>query len=215
MTNIPRPLSERLPAMIKQSASTLRLHAQQIVNLQSATGALSPGTWELLSLDNGWSNIAGYIPAQVRIQQSGLALLVGHIQGGTVTSGTLIGTLASGFYNPVHAHSFPANVLAGAGSTSIAATGYSDTDGLPNGGTTGTSASASGSGSHSHGPGSYSVSNGQHYHAAAGATGNLGVAVSYNTCTFTVNTSGQVTISNCPSAASELSFSELLPLVTS
>jgi hypothetical protein len=58
----------------------------------------------------------------------------------------------------------------GAGNMSVAGTltvngsNQTSTDGLPNGGITGTSGGASAGTAHTHGPGSFSVVNGQHHH---------------------------------------------------
>jgi hypothetical protein len=232
----------RLPITLKEIHNTVRLHIQQITTIQTNVKALQPGTWELLTLENGWTNMSGYIPAQVRILGAGQAQVVGHIQGGSTTDGTIIGVVGSGFFNPSHLHAFTANVLAGAASVSVNGdvTGSSDDSGLadgtiqgsstqvglPDGTTQGNSGSASGAGSHSHGPGTYSVTNGQHTHGSStysirdghhthGST-SLGSAtpINYNTVTLTMNTSGQLVLTNCSGSASQLSFSEPLPLNT-
>jgi hypothetical protein len=243
MSQIPPAFPDRLAQMIKGAANTVRLHAQQIVTLQSGYASLAPGSWESLTLVAGWSNLSGYIPAQVRIQQAGLAYIVGHIAGGTTSNGTVIATLDAGFFNPVHSHSFTANVMAGAASVNVSVSGdadssgldnpnvsgFSDTAHLPDGTTEGNSASASGSGSHSHGAGSYTLTNGAHWHGAGSLDGSLAVAnsnhqhgtssittpINYNTVTLTINTSGQLIVTNCNSSATQLSFAEHLPLVTS
>lgn len=113
----PPPLHLRLPAMLREHITEVKLHRQQITTLQSrvaATTALVPGDWESVLLTGGWSNLAGFIPAQVRIQQAGMSLLVGHITGGSTANGTVIGTLTSGFFNTVHQHSFAAIAVTGA-----------------------------------------------------------------------------------------------------
>jgi hypothetical protein len=113
----------RLPAIIRSHIEKLGLHTQQITTLQSrvaATTALVPGDWEDILLTGGWSNLAGFIPAQVRIQQAGMSYLIGHITGGSTANGTVIGTLTAGFFNTVHAHSFSLNAVAGAQSSARA-----------------------------------------------------------------------------------------------
>jgi hypothetical protein len=119
----PPPLHLRLPAMLKEHVTALKLHTQQITTLQSqaaASQALVPGDWEAILLTGGWSALAGFIPPQVRIMQNGMSQLIGHITGGTVTNGTVIGTLTSGFFNTVHAHTFAANAVTGAAAVSHA-----------------------------------------------------------------------------------------------
>ncbi len=244
----PNQLQNRAAATIAATARLVNTAHQRLNTQGSQISALTPGSWELLTLEAGWSNVSGYIPAQVRILQAGQAQIVGHIQGGTTTDPTVIAVLGAGYYNAVHAHSFTANVLAGAGSVAAAGTlasgsnpaatdnaslpngtisGSSDTDGLSNGDINGTSASASGpgshshgggsyavtSGQHSHGPGSYAVTNGQHDHTLGTVTAST--PVSYNSAMLTLDTSGNLTLHNCPAAATQLSFSESLPLVTS
>lgn len=238
----PDQLHNRAAATIAQTGRLAKSAHQRLNTVVSQISSLTPGSWEPLTLAAGWSDMAGFIPAQVRIQQAGQALLVGHIQGGTTTNGTVIATLDAGFFNPNHAHSFTANVLAGAASVSVAGTvsgdsdtsgladgtinGTSDTDGVANGQTTGTSAAASGSGSHQHGAGSYALTSGLHSHSNgsyAVADGDHGhgssalipaTPVNYNTVTLTLNTSGQLVLTNCSSSATQLSFNETLPLVT-
>jgi hypothetical protein len=123
MTRQPVPIHERLPATIKAHITALKLHTQQITTLQSqaaATTALVPGDWEDILMTAGWSALSGFIPPQVRILQNGMSQLIGHITGGTTANGTVIGTLTSGFFNTVHAHTFAANAVAGAAAVSHA-----------------------------------------------------------------------------------------------
>lgn len=124
MTRQPPPPGHlRFPAIIREHVTAIKLHTQQIVTLQSqarASAALVPGDWEAILLTGGWSNLAGFIPAQVRIQQSGMSYLIGHITGGSTASGTVIGTLTSGFFNTVHAHTFSCNAVTGAQSAAHA-----------------------------------------------------------------------------------------------
>lgn len=243
MTTFPDQLHQRAAKVIASTAKLVNAAHQRLNTQGSQIASLTPGSWEPLTLAAGWANVPGFIPAQVRIQQAGQALLVGHIENGTTANNTVIGTLTAGFFNPEHAHSFTANVLAGAAAVSVAGTvtGDSDTSGLADGtingssgstglndGTTsGTSGSASGSGSHSHPPGSYAVTDGHHAHgggsmAVADGTHGHGSSaltpatpVNYNTVILTLDTSGNLTLTNCSSAATQLSFNETLPLVTS
>src|SRR6185437_6225603 len=149
--------------------------------IQNQINNIGPGAWQSLSLQAGWSNSGGMIPAQVRVVSTGVAQIVGHIQGGTPTDNTLIATLPTGTFSSSGSQVVPVTITAGnnnniytglsvgietdvSGLADGTVNGNSGTDGLPNGGINGTSASASGSGSHSHGAGSYSVINGQHFH---------------------------------------------------
>ena len=272
MSTFPNQLANRAAATIAKTARLVTVAHVRLNTLGSQVSALTPGDWELLTLEAGWTSLPGYIPAQVRILQNGMSQLVGHIEGGTVTNGTVIGTLTSGYYNAVHAHSFTANVLAGAAAVSVAGavSGATDSNALSNGSTSGTSAdsgiadgtvggstntvglpdgtiggssaAAAGPGSHSHAGGSYAVNNGQHSHTVSGAVanghhthgaGSFGVTnsnhvhtnvsgnqasatpVNYNTVILTLSTSGVLTITNCSAAATQISFNETLPLITS
>lgn len=246
MTTFPNQMHVRVAETIAQTARLAKAAHRRLDTLVSSVSSLSPGSWEPLTLAAGWSNVAGFIPAQVRILQAGQAQVIGHIEGGTTADSTVIATLDAGFFNPNHAHSFTANVLAGASAVSVAGTvsgdsdtsgladgtinGTTDSDGLADGTIGGTSASASGPGSHSHGGGGLAVNNGHHTHAGNSGSGSLAVAdgnhghgssalvpatpVNYNTVTLTLNTSGQLVLTNCSSSASQLSFNETLPLVT-
>jgi hypothetical protein len=121
----PPPLHLRIPALLREHMSKIGLHTQQITTLQSqaaASSALVPGDWEDILLTGGWSNLAGFIPAQVRIQQAGMSLLIGHSTGGSTANGTVIGTLTSGFFNTVHAHAFTCNSVTGAAAVAHAGT---------------------------------------------------------------------------------------------
>jgi len=216
VSTFPNQLQNRAAATIAQTRKLVQNAHQRLNTVVSQVTALTPGSWELVTLQHGWSNVPGYIPAQVRILQNGMSQLVGHIEGGTTTDGTVIGTLTAGFFNAVHAHSFTANVLAGASAVSVqgAISGQTDTNGLSNAFTTGNSASASGSGAHTHGPGSYEVSGPGHVHTNVGGSFVPATSINYNTVTLTLDTSGNLTLTNCSPAAQQLSFSELLPLVT-
>lgn len=123
MATFPKPVPNRFAALIAQHNRDLDLHRQQIVTLQSqvaATSALVPGDWETITLQSGWSNVAGYIPAQARLLTSTTVQVVGNIAGGTTADNTLIGTLDAGFYNTVHSHSFGITAVTGAAAVSAA-----------------------------------------------------------------------------------------------
>jgi hypothetical protein len=217
----PNQLQNRAAATIAQTARLVTTAHQRLNTIGSQVSSLTPGDWEALTLDAGWSNVSGYIPAQVRILQNGLAQLVGHIQGGTTTNGTTIATLGAGFYNPEHAHSFTANVLAGAAAVSVAGTisGTTDNNGLTDSSTGGQSgivvAGNPTSSAHEHFPGTYDVNNAAHQHTNLSGGQVPATPVNYNTVILSLSTSGVLTIQNCPAAATQISFNENLPLVTS
>lgn len=121
----PVPLHLRLAATIKSGVTSAALHAQQITTLQSQSALYSnlvPGSWEAITLENGWSNVAGSVPAQVRLITTSTIQIIGNIQGGTVTDGTVIGTLTAGFYNATHSHNVSLTAVAGAESVNNAVT---------------------------------------------------------------------------------------------
>lgn len=217
MSTFPTQLADRAAITIARTARLVQAAHQRLNTLGSQIASLTPGSWQALTLQNGWSNTAGYIPAQVRVLQNGMAQVIGHIQGGATANATLIATLGAGFYNPVHAHSFTANVLAGASAVSVAATGSTDSDGLTDGTIAGTSqsvATPTNGSNHSHGAGSYAVNNGHHTHAASTGAGTIATSINYNTVILSLDTSGNLTIQNCSPSATQLSFSETLPLLT-
>lgn len=220
MSTFPSQLADRAAKTIAETARLVRNAHQRLNTLGSQIASLTPGTWQSLTLQAGWSNVAGYIPAQVRILQNGMAQVVGHIQGGTTADSTVIAVLGAGFYNPVHAHSFTANVLAGASAVSVAGTisGTTDSSGLTDATTGGQSgivvAGNAGSNTHQHFPGTYDVNNPSHGHANTGGGLVPATPVNYNTVILNLDTSGNLTISNCSSSATQLSFNETLPLLT-
>lgn len=246
MATFPDEVAKRLTSTIAKTQRLANSAHQRLNTLGSQVSALQPGDWTSVVLEAGWVNMADYIGAQVRYQGGGMAHLIGHISGGTTTSGTVIGTVAAGFYNPNGQHAFTANVLAGAATVAVAGTvtGSSDNSGLADGtvagstttvgltdgtmnGNSGTPISGSTVANHYHGGGSYAVQNGQHYHASSSMAIRNGqhthgsselapsTPVNYNTVTITMTTSGQLVLTNCSSAATQLSFNEPLPLVTS
>lgn len=247
MSTFPDALFKRLQNTVATTKRRVENAHQRLNTIGSQVNSLQPGDWNLLELNSGWSSISGYIPAQSRLEKQGVSWLVGHIEGGTVSDGTVIGAVAAGHFNPTQSHSFTANVLAGAGATATTGTisGSTDSNALSNGGvsgattsnalsdgsTTGTSdATTATSGvSHTHGAGSYSVDNSFHTHSASSMSvinsfhthtnTSAGQAastnVNYNTAILTIDPSGNVTLSNCPAEATQISFSEYLPLSTS
>ena len=228
MTAVPKPVHQRLAHTIKAAVNTIAVHAQQIVNLQSSVATLHPGDWEDITLTGGWANLAGYIPAQVRILQNGMSQVIGHITGGATADSTVIGTVTAGYFNPVHQHAFTANAMTGAAAVANAVS-------------QGALASTAVSGLTVTTPGAIPVSS--HAFTVSGSTvtiasGALGsndtggtvfgsqavssgllaatqkTAVNYNSPVVTLNTSGQLVISNFSSSVTAFSFSELIPLVT-
>ena len=182
----------------------------------------------MISLQAGWANVTGYIPAQVRILQDGMSQVIGHIHGGTITDGTLIGTLAGGFFNPTHAHKFTANATLGAASVAHPGTG-SVTNALVEASPIATTqiptsdhtinVTGSGSGHIILGPsgaqfqnlpgGSFTGTTSIHNTSLAASTN-----INRNTPVILLSASGQLTVRNFDPNVTELSFSELIPLVT-
>jgi hypothetical protein len=207
VTAVPKPIHQRLAHTIKQAVNTVAVHGQQIIHLQSTIGGLQPGDWETIALTGGWGNLGGYIPAQVRILQNGMSQVIGHITGGAVADNTVIGTLTSGFYNPVHSHTFHARAMTGAAAVPNAVSGLTVTT-----------------------PGTIQV-NSHNFTVTSGhitiSPGDLGsndtggtvwgaqtTPLNYNTPIITLDTAGNLRLSNVSPAVTTLSFSELIPLVT-
>ena len=236
---VPRPIRSRLPHDIKETLHKTRLHSRQIAALQSGQGvvqaqiagvqaqvaALQPGAWALISLGAGWANLGGYIPAQVRILQNGMSQVIGHIHGGTVTDGTLIGTLAGGFFNTSHAHKFTGNATLGAAAVAHPGSGNVN-DSLVLAAPLPTTLIPTGdhvvnvvSGHITLGPSgttfqnipgaSYTGTTTMHNTALSSSTN-----VSKNSPFINLSVSGQLTIMNFDPHVTELSFSELIPLIT-
>lgn len=213
MTTFPKAPHLVVPAMIKGAATTLKLHAQQIARLQtqgSALSTLKPGSWSLITLQAGWSNVAGAIPAQARLLTTTTVQVIGNIEGGTTANGTVIGQLESGYYNTVHQHTFSCVAVTGAQSVANPVEQLTVTS-----------------------PGQIPVN----YHAfpvvgdqieiTAGSLGSNDTGdgdtafssqttpINYNAASLTLSTSGTLTISNVHSAVTQLSFHESgLPLFT-
>ena len=228
MTAVPKPVHQRLAHTIKQAVNTVAVHGQQIIRLQSKIGALQPGDWETIALLAGWSSLAGYIPAQVRIMQGGMSQVIGHITGGAVADGTVIGTLTAGFFNPTHQHVFHARAMTGAAavpnavsqgalaSTAVTAVTVTTAGTIP----VNSHTFAVSGGNVTIGPGVLGSNDtgGTVFGSQAVSSGLLNAtqttAVNYNTPVITLDTSGHLTLTNVSSAVTSLSFSELIPLVT-
>jgi hypothetical protein len=57
--------------------------------------------WNAISLENSWTNFAsGYVTAQYRLVNQVTCEVIGWIKPGTLTSGTVLFALPSGYYNP-------------------------------------------------------------------------------------------------------------------
>ena len=238
MTTFPSKLAKRAAITIAQTQRAVNIAHQRLNTLGSQVSALTPGDWELLNLENGWSNVSGYIPAQSRILQNGMSQVIGHIQGGTVTSGTVIATLTAGYFNPVHAHAFTVNAVTGA-QTAAQAGDLADLAGDLNDGTAnitdggvhcspaaGTLASDSALSDviaycNAVGGllnGGLSVNTTSNVAVTTGLTLHSGVtstAVNLNTPTITLSTAGVLTIANVNADVTQLELNETLPLVTS
>lgn len=224
MTTFPVQLPIRAAKMIADAKKLANTAHQRLNNLGSQLSALQPGDWEPLTLENGWENISGYIPAQVRIMQSGLAQVTGHISGGTVSTGILIATLPAGFFNLVHAHQFAANVLAGASAVSNPVSTGSFGNGSLNGSITVPSGNNTVTGTVSgstctiqFGPSGFQFTPSLEDDSASYAGQDVSdqtTAINYNSVTLNLDTSGNLTLQNASSAAEQISFTQLLPLVT-
>jgi hypothetical protein len=224
MSTFPSQISVRAAQTIAQTSRLVKNAHQRLNNLGSALSALQPGDWQALTLVNGWENMSGYIPAQVRIMQSGLALITGHISGGTVSAGVLIATLPSGYFNTTHAHQFTGNVLSGAAAVENAvSTGSFDNGSLVGSilvpsGTNNVTGTVSGSTcTIVFGPGGTQFSPSLEDDSAAYAGQDISsqsTNINYNTVVLELTTAGELLLNNAASAASELSFTQQLPLVT-
>lgn len=233
MTTFPVSVVQRFARTISEHHETLKLHRQMITTLQSqvaATSALVPGSWETITLQSGWSNVPGSIPAQARLLTSTTVQIIANIQNGTTTDGTLIGTLGDGFYNTVHAHSFGITVVTGAAAVTSAVTQGSliSKAGTIDSGTqvpaTDHTFSLSGS-DFAHGSVHMGPSSGNQFSNNAGAStitlgnGNLNnnqsTNINYNKPTCTLGTDGTLRIFNVNPAADQISLHEAgLPLFT-
>jgi hypothetical protein len=250
MSTFPARLDVRAAQMLAQTKKLVQTAHQRLNTIGSQVSALQPGDWTPLTLENGWSNLSGYIPAQVRIMQNGLAQITGHISGGTVSSAILIATLPGGYFNPVHAHQFTANVLAGAASVSSAVSQGSLQDGsvtqgslqdgtvslgsipaIPTGNRTYTGTVSGSTCSITLGPGNSqqigpdslastqslnntSLNSGQSLNSTSLNSGQS-TDINYNTAVLELSITGELTLLNANGAATQLSFTQLLPLVTS
>ncbi|MET8571790.1 hypothetical protein [Streptomyces sp. NPDC004783] len=76
----------------------------------TATGRVKPATGETgtVALQSGWTDYdaVNYNTARVRKTADGQAYLIGMIKAGTVTNGTLVATIPSGYW-PLERHAFP------------------------------------------------------------------------------------------------------------
>lgn len=213
MTTFPKPPHLVVPAMIKSATTTLAKHTQQIVTLQtkaSAASTLLPGAWDAITPLAGWSNVSGAVPFQARLLTTTTVQLIANLEGGTTANGTVIGQLASGFYNTVHSHTFSVTAVAGAAAVANPVEQLTVTS-----------------------PGqipvnyhAFTVTGGQiEIHAGDLGSNDTGdgdtvfsaqtTAISYNGAACVLGTDGSLTIINVNSAVTQISFHESsLPLFT-
>ena len=217
MTRFPDQLKDRLAHTIASTQRAVNTAHQRLNSIGSQVSALVPGDWQPVTLTASWINLPGYIPAQVRIQQAGLALLVGTIDGGLTPDGTIIGTLPDGYYSPAWSQAFPVTVMTGAAASSQPGV-LTDLAGDLGSGTVSCSGALAGTAPATYNAGyeqslanriNYSlvVATGLSLHSGATTT-----PVNMNTPMMTVDTSGNLTLANCPATATQLSFCEHLPL---
>jgi len=103
------------------------------------------GAWQLITPQNGWSNVAGLIKLQARTNTADGIEVVGNLSGGTTTDNTIIGTLPAGYFSATTGHYFPCEAVTGAASVSNSVTtGFTA-------GTTGTLTNLTGSLNNIHG----------------------------------------------------------------
>lgn len=145
------------------------------------------------------------------------ALTDGGVSGGTTSNGLTNGGVSG---------STTANTLAdgstgGTSGSTTATTGVAHTHaagsyGVNNGSHVHSASSMSVvNAAHVHSAGSMSVNDSNHTHTNASGNQNSATPVNYNTVILTLDTSGNLTITNCSSAATQLSFNENLPLIGS
>lgn len=206
-------------------------------NIQNQINNIGPGSWQALSLTNGWQNSPGYQPAQARLLMQGVVQITGTVDSGLALESAQIAQVPANYYNTSSALVIPLIMMAGAELDTSSGTALGDTDtagladgtvnglsgqdGLSDGTINGTSGSA-GSGTHSHGPGSFSVANGQHRHDSgsfAVANGNhqhtlsgadISVSANNNSPMLVLSTSGNLQMYNVSPNATQLSFSATL-----
>jgi hypothetical protein len=212
MTTFPKAPHLVVPAMIRGAATTLKLHAQQIASLQTraaATSTLIPGAWDTIEPLAGWSNVSGAIPFQARLLTTTTVQLIANLEGGTTANGTVIGQMASGFFNTVHSHTFSVTAVAGAASVANAVSqgtiSTAQRELIPTGTHVWTSFPVE------LGPGYVQFDNFDSEITLESQT----TPVNYNGPACTLSTSGTLTIYNLSSAVTQISFHEAsLPLFT-
>lgn len=89
--------------------------------MTQAKTAPQPVTWTALTLLASWTNVSGAAAAQYRPSGSDGVEIIGNIQSGTVTNGTTIAVLPSGS-RPVSSHSFNIAAVTGAQAAPITVT---------------------------------------------------------------------------------------------
>jgi hypothetical protein len=148
------------------------------------------------------------VPAQVRIQQTGLAFLVGHITGGTVTNGTILGVLPPGYYNPTAAQTINVTAMTGAATSHAGAvsTGILPSFEVPSAAYAFTIAAGGFNGGMTFGPSNVNFRSGGLNITAQTLTLNE------NDPLLTLDVLGNLTLSNVDPNVTALSFSQQLVL---
>lgn len=208
--------------------------------IQTEINNLLPGTWQSMSLLNSWTNTSGKINAKYRTVNGGDSVeIIGNLTAGNANDNTTLATLPAGFYNTSHSHSFNADVTTGAQSSSVSGTVSTGSlqDGTVSQGIlpvasnylVPTSNHTISSTPFTLGPGGTqwlswdfntnildSVTAGQQYVQNTSLNSQTSTTVlNLNSPTLTIDTSGNIKITNCPNAATfsgGISFHQTIPL---
>jgi hypothetical protein len=118
---------DQLPATTTSLARRVADLARQLDELRAArrlAAAVAIEPWQNLALGNDWTQAAGWQVAQLRRQIDGAVQLRGSVAPGTLTDGTAIGMLPSGYWPPDRLE-----FRVGGGAASSSADLYVNTDG--------------------------------------------------------------------------------------
>lgn len=233
MTTYPVPIDKRAAAVVKSTANRTTYAEQRLDSVGSQVNTLLPGAWSPITLAASWANVGGYIPAQAQLLTQTVVLLVANISGGTTTDGTLIGTLPDGMFNAGVSHLVAVTARTGAAAAAAAGTVTTNTvtQGVLVDGTVNLPTTLIPTNDHSLtgvtdlGPSGLQFDNIPA--ASTGTLNNLNVtsgqhltsnvtstAVDYNSPCLVVDTSGGLTIFNLNSNVTQISFTQLMPLIS-
>jgi hypothetical protein len=91
--------AERMPGGLRALGERVARAERRITELTAARRSAVTGVWQELPLTNGWSAAGGsWASPAVRMEANGVVRVIGSLAPGTLTAGTTIAALPTGYW---------------------------------------------------------------------------------------------------------------------